>query len=160
MRKRHYTGFWRQGAIVQMCTLILGLFVLTGCNDSKNQTQSGAVPTPGAPAADELSVSKLLGSLTERMQGASGGVQQALGPHGEVLQERTKEEVEKLFRWEYRVVELEAPLSAPDFEKRLGELGNEGWECFNISTANTSTRVTCKRRPRSALAYLKFIPGF
>lgn len=159
MRKRHYTGFWRQGAIVQMCTLILGLFVLSGCNDSTNQTQSGPAPTPGAPAGDELSVSKILGSLTERMQGASGGVQQALGPHGEVLHERTKEEVEKLFRWEYRVVELEASLSAPDFEKRLGELGNEGWECFNISTTVTSTRVTCKRRPRSALEYLKFIPG-
>lgn len=160
MRERHYTGFWRQGAIVQMCMLVLGAFILTGCNDSNIPTQSGAVTTPVATPGDELSVSKLLGSLTERVQGASGGVQQALAPHGDVIQERTKEEVEKLFRWEYRVVELEAPLSAPDFEKRLSELGNEGWECFYIATTDTATRVTCKRRPRSALAYLKFIPGF
>lgn len=160
MRERHYTGFWRQGAIVQMCTLVLGAFILSGCNDSKNQTQSGAVATPGAAVSDELSVSKLLGSLTERVQGASGGVQQALGPHGEVIQERTKEEVEKLFRWEYRVVDIDSTLPAPDFEKRLSELGNEGWECFDIATVSTTTRVTCKRRPRSAIAYLKFIPGF
>lgn len=160
MRERHYTGFWRQGAIVQMCTLVLAVFILTGCNDSKNQAQSGAAATPGAPQSDELSVANLFGSLSERVQGASGGVQQALGPHGEVLQERTKEEVEKLFRWEYRVIELEATLPAPDFEKRLSELGNEGWECFDIATVSTATRVTCKRRPRSALTYLKFIPGF
>jgi hypothetical protein len=117
------------------------------------------VATPSEATNEELSVTKLLGSLTETVQDASGGVQQVLGPHGEVLHERTKEEVEKLFRWEYRVVELDATLSVPDFEQQLSELGNEGWECFDIAAGSAKTRVTCKRRPRSALNYLKFIPG-
>jgi hypothetical protein len=108
---------------------------------------------------EDLTLSQLLAEVGEHFQGASGGVQQALGPQGEVIQERTKEEVEKLFRWEYRVVDVEANLTADELEKRLTELGNEGWECFNIAPSGQSSRVTCKRRPRSAINYLKLIPG-
>ncbi len=106
-----------------------------------------------------MTVSSLMETFSQRIQGASGGMQQALGPQGEVIQERTKEEVEKLFRWEYRVVETEVGIAAGEMEKRLSELGNEGWDCFHISNAPEGTRITCKRRPRSALTYLQLIPG-
>jgi hypothetical protein len=86
-------------------------------------------------------------------------MQQALGPHGEVLQDLTKDEMEKLFRWEYRVVDFQGTEPAADSEKRLTELGNEGWECVGFIPSPPATRVICKRRPRSALGYLKLIPG-
>ncbi len=159
MRERHYTGFWSIGAIIQVHILLMGILILTGCNDSTNRSNTTPSPADNRTAANPLSVPQLLQSLSQQVQGASGGVQQALGPQGEVIQERTKEEVEKLFRWEYRVVETERTMTAADFEKRLGELGSEGWECFNISTSAETTRITCKRRPRSALNYLKLIPG-
>ena len=47
-----------------------------------------------------------------------------------------------------------------DFEAKLTELGDEGWECVSFQPVHDGTRVTCKRKPRGALAYLKFIPGF
>ena len=159
MRERHYTGFWRIGAIIQVHILIIGILILTGCNDSSNGSAAGASSSATVEPDKGLTVPEFLESLSQRVQGASGGVQQALGPQGEVLQERTKEEVEKLFRWEYRVVETEASMATADFEKRLGELGNEGWECFHITATSETTRITCKRRPRSALNYLKLIPG-
>lgn len=159
MRKRHYTGFWRLGAIIQIHILFLSIMALSGCNDSHNTSPSPQGTPNAAPKIEDLTLSQLLAGLGEHFQGASGGVQQALGPQGEVIQERTKEEVEKLFRWEYRVVDVEANLTADELEKRLMELGNEGWECFNIAPAGQSTRVTCKRRPRSAINYLKLIPG-
>ena len=159
MRERHYTGFWRVGAIIQVHILLLGILMITGCKDSPNGTPTTS-PSPSATAgANDLTVSSLLETLTRRVQGASGGVQQALGPQGEVIQERTKEEVEKLFRWEYRVVETQLGIPAVDFENRLRELGNEGWDCFHISNVSETTRITCKRRPRSALTYLQLIPG-
>jgi hypothetical protein len=159
MRERHYTGFWRIGAIIQVHILLLGILMITGCNDSP---ESAGGPTQAAsetPTTEPFTLPKLVESLRQRFKGASGGVQEALGPQGEVIQERTKEEVEKLFRWEYRVVEIEAGLSAASFEKRLGELGTEGWDCFHIATSPETTRITCKRRPRSALTYLQLIPG-
>jgi hypothetical protein len=159
IRERYYTGFWRIGAIIQVHILIIGILILTGCNDSPNGSVTGASSSGNVEPGKALGVPEFLESLGQRVQGASGGVQQALGPQGEVIQERTKEEVEKLFRWEYRVVETEATMAAADFEKRLGELGNEGWECFHITTSPETTRITCKRRPRSALNYLKLIPG-
>jgi hypothetical protein len=159
MRERHYTGFWSFGAIIQVHILVLGVLVLTGCKDSSNDAITSPASAPTASAIEGVTVSSLLENLRERVQGARGGVQQALGPQGEVLQELTKDEVEKLFRWEYRVVETETAIAAADFEKRLGELGSEGWECFHIEDFRETTRITCKRRPRSALRYLQLIPG-
>lgn len=158
MRERHYTFFSRQRAIIQIHLLSVAALLLTSCNDATNTSQQVATATPSATQIDDLSLSKLLGEISERVQGASGGVQQALGPHGEVLHDVTKDEMEKLFRWEYRVVDLEGLEPAPDFERRLMELGNDGWECFSFVPSGNVTRVTCKRRPRSALGYLKLIP--
>lgn len=159
MRERHYTGFSRQGAIVGIATLICTLGSLTGCKDSGN----GASSSPSSPAQqappDSLSVDSLLSALEKKLQGASGGVQEAIAPHSEELQARTKEEVDKLFRWEYKVVDLPSGTSATDLEKRLAELGTEGWECFSIIPSPENTRATLKRRPKSALTYLKYIPG-
>lgn len=159
MRKRHYTGFWSQRAIIQICLFSIAISPLTACNDSTKTAQPVAAATPPITQANDLSLARLLGEISERVQGASGGVQQALGPHGEILQDKTLDEMEKLFRWEYRVIDLEGSQAAADFEKRLTELGNDGWECFDITTTANNTRITCKRRPRGALAYLKLIPG-
>lgn len=159
MRERHYTGFWRLGAIIQIHILFLSIMALSGCNDSHNTSPSAQETPSAAPKMEDLSLSQLLAGLRDQFQDAAGGVQQALGPQGEVIQERTKEEVEKLFQWEYRVVDVEASLTADELERRLTELGSEGWECFNIVSSGQNSRVTCKRRPRSAINYLKLIPG-
>ncbi len=144
---------------MQIRILSVVIAFLTACNDSTNTSPPPTTATPSVTQTDDLSLSKLLGQISERVQGASGGVQQALGPHGEVIQDLTKDEMEKLFRWEYRVVDVEGLDTAPDFEKRLTDLGAEGWECFNLTQTAIGTRITCKRRPRGALAYLKLIPG-
>ena len=144
---------------MQMAALVTAIFLITSCNDSNKQQPPLNNATSAAPQPDDLTLSKIIGSISDRVQGASGGVQQALGPQGQVLQEKTKDEMEKLFRWEYRVVDLPDTSAAEEFERRLMELGDQGWECFSISPVEGSTRVTCKRRPRSALAYLKLIPG-
>ena len=159
MRERHYTGFWRLGAIIQIHILFLGIMALSGCNDSNNTSPPPEETPDAATEGNDLTMYQLVAEIGERFRGASGDVQQALGPQGEVIQERTKEEVEKLFRWEYRVVETEGTISAEEFEERLSELGEQGWECFDITTSAQVTRVTCKRRPRSAINYLKLIPG-
>jgi hypothetical protein len=159
MRERHYTGFWRQGAIVGIATLIWTLVSLTGCKDSGNSGSTSPTEPHQQSLPDPLSVDALLTTLERKVQGASGNVQQAIAPHSEELQARTKEEVDKLFRWEYKVVDLPTATSATELEQHLAELGTEGWECFSIIPSPVTTRTTCKRRPKSALAYLKYIPG-
>jgi hypothetical protein len=87
-------------------------------------------------------------------------VQNAVAPHADAIQNRTKEEVEKLFRWEYRVVELPSTISSAELELQLSNLGDEGWECFDLAHRPADvTQITCKRRPKSAISYLKYLPG-
>jgi hypothetical protein len=100
-----------------------------------------------------------MSSLNEQIKGASKGVQDAVAPQAEALHKHTKAEVDKLFRWEYRVVDVPVSPDPSELEKRLTELGAENWECFSVVPSPESLRVLCKKRPPSAINYLKYVPG-
>lgn len=160
MNERHYTGFRAKEAIVAMSCLVAFCTSVTGCKDSTNNpvsTPPTVAPGPTNPPPTEgFSLNSILNSI----QDASTSVQEAVGPHAETAHQRTKAEVEKLHRWEYLVVDYPASTSAQDLETRLGKLGEDNWDCFSIIPNADGSRVTCKRRPLSALSYLQFIPGF
>ncbi len=176
MNMRHYTGFRLKDAITTTaCAIALALIVtlpLSACKDSDtpllDPTQV-ADPTPldseqdtnlsDGDVPDENSFGSVIKTIHENLERATEQVREAVGPHSEDLQNLTKDEVEKLFRWEYRVKELSIALSAEQFQEELAKLGLEGWECVSFLPQGDKTRVTCKRRPRGALAYLKYIPG-
>jgi hypothetical protein len=154
---RNYTGFWVKEAITTIACTLVAASSLSACNDSNNTPLqvAGTTPTPAA-VAEGFSLNSLLNSL----EGAKREAHEAVGPHADAVQSRTKEEVEKLFRWEYRVVETPQEQGAAELETLLSTLGAEGWECFNIQPQSSgNTRITCKRKPKSALSYLKYIPG-
>ncbi len=154
---RNYTGFLLKDAITTIACVLVLVLILSACNDSTNSSAGTPPPRPtDAPIAEGFSLNSILNSIED----ARSGVQDAVGPHADALQNRTKEEVEKLFRWEYRVVEVPTTITSEAFESQLGELGAEGWECFNLEQRPADvTRITCKRRPKSALSYLKYFPG-
>lgn len=157
MRERHYTGFRIQGAIVLFALVIAPLLLLTGCNDEgKDPQHSTADPTHER----QLSLDTLLSQLTGARSTDDAGVQEVLGAHGEALQQKTKEELAKLFRWEYKVIEIDPTLTAKQLEQTLQPLGLDGWECFQAGGTPATPHLVCKRRPQSTLAYLKYIPGF
>lgn len=154
---RNYTGFWVKDAITTTAWTILAAVALSACNDSTNSPTQYAANSPTNPPAQEgFSINSILNSL----EGAKRGAQEAVAPHADAVQTRTKEEVEKLFRWEYKVTQFPTNLPAAELEIKLMELGADGWECFDVREQPLNlTRVTCKRRPKSALSYLKYIPG-
>ena len=176
MNMRHYTGFRLKDAITTTaCAIALALVAtlpLSACKDSDtpplDPTQM-VDPTPldseqdtnlpDGDVPDENSFGSVIKTIHENLERATEQVREAVGPHSEYLQTLTKDEVEKLFRWEYRVKELSITLSAEEFQGELAELGLAGWECVSFLPQGEKTRVTCKRRPRGALAYLKYIPG-
>ena len=153
----NYTGFLLKDAITTIACAVLMAISLSACNDSTNSTADTPTPSPtNAPVTESFSLNSILNSI----EGARSGVQNAVGPHADALQNRTKEEVEKLFRWEYRVVEVPSSATSPDLEAQLSVLGEDGWECFDlVQRPADMTRITCKRRPKSALSYLKYLPG-
>jgi hypothetical protein len=148
----NYTWFRLKDAIVTDVCAILCVLAIAGCG--KSDQTAAQTPLPSDTPAS-YSLDSVLDSLGTSFRGASSNV----APQAEAIQARTKEEWSKLFRWEYRVVDIAANESAPDFEAKLAELGQEGWEVFSIITQTESVRITCKRRPPSALAYLKYVPG-
>jgi hypothetical protein len=148
----NYTWFYLKDAIVTTACTVFCILSMEGCTSSEQQLGQ-------APAATETpngySLDSVLDSLETRIRGASSTV----GPQAEALHARTKEEWSKLFRWEYHVIDLPADSTAPDFQSKLDELGQEGWEVFSIIPRTEGIRVSCKRRPPSAVAYLKYVPG-
>lgn len=176
MNVQHYTGFRLKDAITTTaCAIALALVVtlpLSACKDSDtppldptqvvdptplDSEQDTNIPDEDVPEED--SFGSVIKTIHENLERATDQVREAVGPHSEDLQTLTKDEVEKLFRWEYRVKELSIALSAEEFQEELAKLGLEGWECVSFLPQGEKTRVTCKRRPRGALAYLKYIPG-
>lgn len=176
MNVQHYTGFRLKDAITTTaCAIALALVVtlpLSACKDSDttpldptqvvdptplDSEQDTNIPDEDVPEED--SFGSVIKTIHENLERATDQVREAVGPHSEDLQTLTKDEVEKLFRWEYRVKELPIALSAEEFQEELAALGLAGWECVSFLPQGEKTRVTCKRRPRGALAYLKYIPG-
>ena len=159
MNERHYTGFRVKEAIVAISCAVALCIHVSGCKDSTNGAQHDTpAPTPSPtnpPPQESFSLNSILNSI----QGATSEVTDAMRPHTEAAQQRTKDEVSKLFRWEYRVVEFPISISIVEQETRLSKLGEENWECFSLVPSGEHLRVTCRRRPESALTYLKLIPG-
>ena len=156
MNVRHYTGFRVKEAIGAIALVGIVCVGLSGCKDSTNQGFS-APPTALATPTPQEGFS--LNSLLNSIDGAASGVKDVVRPHSDAVQARTKEEVEKLFHWEYKVVDLPAALSAIEQENEFKKLGQDNWECFDIMPVSGTLRITCKRRPPSAISYLKYIPG-
>jgi hypothetical protein len=157
----HYTGFWVKDAIATIACATCLVMGVSACNDSNNLLTSAPNQTPTASPTNPLPDDGFsLNSLINSLEGAKSGVTDAVAPHADAVQARTKEEVEKLFRWEYKVVDSPSTEDSANFELLLTGLGNEGWECFDINHLTPGTvRITCKRRPKSAISYLKYIPG-
>lgn len=157
----HYTGFWPKDAITAIACIWSVSMGLSACNDSTSTAStppapqaSGTVQSP--PPTESFSLSSLLDSI----EGAKSDMKEAVAPHADAVQARTKEEVEKLFRWEYKVTEVKQSKDPSHLQGELTELGNNGWECFHLDRIDEhSTRLTCKRRPKSAISYLKYLPG-
>jgi len=161
MTVRHYTGFWLKDAITTAaCILTLGMS-LSACKDSDTPeaevepAEAKNTPLP----SNEISLDSVIQNLNKHLDTASEHVQGMSVPDTEEIHARTKDEVEKLFRWEYKVQDVPGNPSAESFETTLTTLGDEGWECISFQPIPDGLRVTCKRKPRGALAYLKYIPG-
>jgi hypothetical protein len=102
----------------------------------------------------------VLDSVQAGIASASKEVEQRVLPHAVDLHVKTREQVEKLHQWEYLVDELASTASSgPELAARLQSLGDQRWDCFNIQTAGTALRITCKRRPATALSYFKCLAG-
>ncbi|MBN8550734.1 MAG: hypothetical protein J0M12_15575 [Deltaproteobacteria bacterium] len=70
-----------------------------------------------------------------------------------------QQQFQDMFRFEYKVVEVDNSASATKLQDTLAELGMERWECFNIIDRGTSYMIPCRRRPISLLRYaLRFLP--
>lgn len=149
MNLRYYNCFIPQKAIIPIAYAAIFLAIFGGCNKSDSSHQQTSSPMPDNSNSSELSFQSILNSISSASD--------ALAPHAESLEETTKEEVTKLFRWEYKVIDLDISLSAPAMEDTLNELGNDNWECLPGTTTPQTIRFYCKRRPRGALSYLRFV---
>jgi len=156
MAKPNYTGFRLKDAIATNACIATLIILLGACGNP--EAQSPAQPDP-TPQSDDPAGGYSLDSVLDSLGSGLRGVSSNMGPQAEALHSRTKEEFEKLFRWEYRVVDLPGSLPAAEFEGKLGELGMDGWECFSMTPKGGDVRVSCKRHPPSAMSYLKYDPG-
>ena len=89
-------------------------------------------------------LSKLYQQTHEAIQGVTPAVQSL-----------TTEQLEKLFIFEYQIMEVAADSPTSDIERRLQAFGRERWECYFVEHSGNSTRFYLKRRPAT---YLRYVP--
>lgn len=149
MNHRYYNCFIPQKAIMPIACAAIFLAILNGCNKSDSSQLPPDSPVSNSSSPSDLSFQSILNSISSASD--------ALAPHAESLEETTKEEVTKLFRWEYKVIDLDISLSALAVADALNKIGSDNWECAPGSTALQTIRFYCKRRPKGALSYLRFV---
>lgn len=149
MNSGYYNGFSSKKTIASLVLAVLFLVISSGCNEpSKTPSTLDHDPSSTSP---KLSLQSLMDTISD-----AGEV---LAPHAESIEETTKQEVSKLFRWEYKVLELPAESPAEEIEQELNRLGNDNWDCTPVPQASHQRiRMHCKRRPRSPLSYLRYVP--
>ena len=97
--------------------------------------------------------SELFKTLDRQLSDLKKGLKDSMGQND--LDHRASSELEKLFTFEYKVVDLPSKASSVDLEKKLKKLGAERWECFSIRQISDKIQIACKRRPKT---YLRYIP--
>ena len=90
------------------------------------------------------------------LEGAQQGLD-FLTPKAKQLKEDAGSEVEKLFEFEYKVVELDGTANADRIQDRLALLGKDRWDCFHVERTDEKLLIMCKRRPKTNLQYLEHI---
>jgi hypothetical protein len=92
---------------------------------------------------------------------SNDGIFGAVNKFGETVSTRSREmkesasvEMEKLFTFEYRVLEIPTASTSEEIQKILELAGKERWDCFHIESQNASLRIFCKRNPKTALKYI------
>lgn len=149
MNFRYYKGFSPKKTIATLACPLLFIVISNGCTDSSKTPSKVDVDSSTSPAKMSLK------SLMDRISEAG----EALAPHAESIEETTKQEVTKLFRWEYKLLELPSESSAEEIEQELNRLGHDNWDCSPVPQAPPQRiRMHCKRRPRSPLSYLRYVP--
>lgn len=118
--------------------LILTLYSLSSCD------------TP-AGAKSEVNIGAQLQQLIDS---ASKQVSDVT-PSKERVKELTADEVQKLYSFEYRFLEVELKAPASQIEAKLNELGQDTWECSFVDKNEVNLRFLCKRKPKT---YLRYVP--
>jgi len=80
---------------------------------------------------------------------------ESLSSSPEEVSEKASAELEKLFTFEYKVVDFRRDSNSASIQRALNELGQDRWECFQLIQVDSGMAVLCKRRPKT---YLRYIP--
>ena len=80
---------------------------------------------------------------------------ESLSSSPEEVSEKASAELEKLFTFEYKVVDFRGDTSSASIQRALNELGQDRWECFQLIPVDAGLAALCKRRPKT---YLRYIP--
>ena len=93
-------------------------------------------------------------SIQEAYDSAKNKISE-LAPVKDQYQNLAQEELNKLYSFEYKVVEFPLTAESLSIEAYLSTLGKDRWECFDTTKTDLKLIIFCKRRPET---YLKYIP--
>jgi len=99
---------------------------------------------------------KTVDDLKKRAEQAIKDTHQGIKDLTPRVKSMTVDELEKLFVFEYRVVDLDGEQSSDKIQALLNSLGRERWEAYAINPTSVGIRMYFKRRPRT---YLEYVPS-
>jgi hypothetical protein len=157
-----------------LCLLCLGFCATVFAKESVAQEQSSGTENPSSPDAKpaeevpsdlDLQIEALKSQAKTTFEAARERIKETareglkkLDPDSPEAK-LAREEIEKLFQIEYRVLEFDGKAGAGEMEAALGKLGQERWDCFSIVPTGNKVKVFCKRLPMSYLRHATRLLG-
>ncbi len=89
-----------------------------------------------------------------QIQGGYDEAKLQIGPVAENVTSLTSEQINKIIRYEYKVITLPASSTSEEMEGVLSSIGQERWECFSVIPSEATLKVFCRRLPYALLRSL------
>jgi len=94
-------------------------------------------------------------SVTDELKATFSDAGKGVSDVAPSVRSMTVDQLEKLFIYEYKVIDVDGEASPQRVEAILNAMGQERWVSYSVTPISSGVRIYLKRRPKT---YLQYVP--
>ena len=97
---------------------------------------------------------KQITNVIDSLQRTAADLKESTKGYSNKAQTMAEGEIQKLFKIEYKIIQIDSSMPKEELETKLATLGADRWDCSPFR-AESGVQFVCKRLP---ISYLKLLP--